>query len=66
MPNRAISYMKQQISTDNYDQTIIEFIREYTGIDKIQQEIYLLSEDLSDPANLQAYSDKYETFENML
>ena len=57
--------MKQQISTDNYSQTIIEFIREYTGIDKIQQEIDLLSEDLSDPVNLQAYSDKYETFEKM-
>jgi ATPase subunit of ABC transporter with duplicated ATPase domains len=65
MPNCKISYMKQQISTDNYDQTIIEFIREYTGIDKIQQEIDLLSEDLSDPANLQAYSDKYEIFEKM-
>lgn len=65
IPNCTISYMKQLISTDNYSQTIIEFIREYTGIDKIQQEIDLLSEDLSDTANLQAYSDKYETFEKM-
>ena len=60
-----IGYMKQEMSIENIDSSILDFLKSYTGIDKIEEHINELIHDLEDPQKLEKYWEIYEIFEKI-
>lgn len=60
-----IGYMKQEMSIENIDSSILDFLKKYTGIDKIEEHINDLINDLEDPKKLEEYGEIYEIFEKI-
>lgn len=71
--NQTISYLKQEISHEYNNYTIIQYIKDQTGIGKLENKLYELENNLNDN-NMEEYSkilDKYMlldgySFENNL
>ncbi len=63
--NPLIGYMKQQVSIDDWSKSLYDFLREYVGIDKIEDEINLLLEALEAEGAMEKYTQAYEIFEKM-
>ncbi|HMT26770.1 MAG TPA: ATP-binding cassette domain-containing protein [Candidatus Absconditabacterales bacterium] len=57
--------MKQQIHIDNLDDTIYGFLKKYTGIEAVENDVNDLMQKLNDPTLLDLYGEKYELFERM-
>jgi len=47
--------MKQEMSIENIDTSVLDFLKKYTGIDKIEENINDLINDLEDPQKLEEY-----------
>ena len=60
-----IWYMKQQMSIEHSDISILNFLKKYTGIDKIEDEMDNLANNLDNQANLEQYWEIYEIFEKI-
>lgn len=60
-----IGYMKQEVSIDQMDISILAFLKKYTGIDKVEQEMTDLASHLDTDESLQQYGDIYEMFDRM-
>lgn len=60
-----IWYMKQQMSIEHVDISILSFLKKYTDIDKIEQEMNDLMNHLDNQENLEKYWEVYEMFEKV-
>jgi len=60
-----IWYMEQEIDMNNFDCTLIEFLRRYAWIEKVENLINYLLDKLEDTNNLESYWEQYELFERM-
>lgn len=60
-----IGYMKQQMSIEQLNISVLEFMKKYTGIDEIENTMNNLMNDLNDPKKLEEYWETYEMFEKI-
>jgi len=56
-----IGYLKQEISIDDYNLSILEFLLKDTGIGDIEQKMHILEEDLNE-SNMDEYDDLLNRF----
>lgn len=60
-----IGYMKQQVTVNDWEKSLKDFLREYVGIDQIETDINLLLNQLENEHAMRRYWELYEIFEKM-
>ncbi len=60
-----IWYMKQQMSIEAMNISVLDFMKQYTGMDVIEKRLDDLINDLNDPEKFEEYWEVYEMFEKM-
>jgi hypothetical protein len=57
--------MKQQMSTENIECSILEFMKNYTGIGELENKIDNLITQLEDQKKMEEYTEVYDVFDRL-
>jgi ATP-binding cassette subfamily F protein 3 len=59
--NESISMLKQEINSDDYNKTILDYVKEQTGIEKLENRLHFLENNLND-SNMNEYGDVLNSY----